>query len=84
MEAFLRHSTAFSAERPRISAVLEAATPSRWPNKGTEIRAKIAANRAKRLSIAGAMKKEASVTEHTVHKEDFAGLRISGPLDTNH
>ena len=60
------------------------ATSPRRADKGAEIRARIAANRAKRLSIAGAMKKEASVTEHTVHKEDFAGLRISGPLDTNH
>src|SRR5262249_14678589 len=60
------------------SAVLEPATPSRGSNKGAEIRAKIAANRAKRLRIADAMKKEVGVTEHTVHKEDFGGLAYIG------
>ena len=46
------------------------------PSKGAEIRAKIAANRAKRLAIADAMKREAGVTEHTVpvHKEDLNGF----------
>src|SRR5262249_18109089 len=56
----------------------EPATPSRGSNKGSEIRAKIAANRAKRLRIADAMKKEAGVTAHTVHKEDFGGLAYIG------
>ena len=56
----------------------ESATPSRASNKGADIRAKIAANRAKRLSIADAMKKEAGVTAHTVHKEDFGGLAYIG------
>src|SRR5215475_9445288 len=60
------------------SAVLEPATPSRGSSKGAEIRAKIAANRAKRLRIADAMKNEAGVTEHTVHKEDFGGLAYIG------
>ena len=39
-------------------------------SKGEEIRAKIAANRAKRLAIADAMKREAGVTGHEVHNED--------------
>jgi hypothetical protein len=47
--------------------------------KGPEIRAKIAANRAKRLGIAAAMKREAGVTEHTVHEWDDSGLAY---LDT--
>jgi hypothetical protein len=50
----------------------------RSTTKGAEIRAKIAANRAKRLAIADAMKREAGVTEHTVHKEDFGGLAYIG------
>ncbi len=53
------------------------AAPSR-DGKGAEIRAKIAANRAKRLGIAAAMKREAGVTEHTVHKEDYGGLAYIG------
>src|SRR5215468_8283540 len=53
-------------------------TPSRGSKKGDEIRAKIAANRAKRLRIAEAMKHEAGVTEHTVHKEDFGGVTYIG------
>lgn len=54
-------------------------------SKGELIRAKIAANRAKRLAIADAMKREAGVTGHEVHAEDFGGLaylgtgRISSP-----
>src|SRR5262245_2991926 len=60
------------------SAVLERAVISRVFNKGAEIRAKIAANRATRLSIAEAMKREAGVAEHTVHKADFGGLAYIG------
>src|SRR5499427_9727019 len=60
------------------SAVLHPTAQLRGSNKGPEIRAKIAANRAKRLSIADAMKKEAGVTAHTVHKEDFGGLAYIG------
>ena len=60
------------------SPVLEPSTSSRGSTKGAEIRAKIAANRAKRLRIADAMKHEAGVTEHTVHKEDFGGLAYIG------
>jgi hypothetical protein len=45
---------------------------------GQEIRAKIAANREKRLSIAEAMKQEAGVTEHTVNTENFSGLAYLG------
>ena len=54
------------------------ATPSRERNKGAEIRAKIDANRAKRLAIADAMKREAGVAGHNVHKEDFGGLAYIG------
>jgi len=39
------------------SAVLEPATASQGSNKGAEICAKVAANRAKRLKIAEAMKR---------------------------
>jgi hypothetical protein len=60
------------------SAVLEASIPSRASSKGAKIRAKIAANRSKRLRIADAMKREAGVTEHTVHKEDFGGVAYIG------
>ena len=45
-------------------------------SNGEEIRAKIADNRAKRLAIADAMKREAGVTGHEVHKEDFGGLAL--------
>jgi hypothetical protein len=60
------------------SVVLEPTTPLRGPNKGAEIRAKIAANRAKRLGIADAMKNEAGVTAHTVNRENLAGLAYIG------
>ena len=60
------------------SAVLEPATASQGSNKGAEICAKVAANRAKRLKIAEAMKREAGVTAHTVHQEDFGGLAYIG------
>jgi len=58
----------------------EIVAPATWRgrNKGDEIRAKIAANRAKRLRIADAMKKEAGVTEHTIHQEDFGGVAYIG------
>jgi hypothetical protein len=46
--------------------------------KGEEIRANIADNRAKRLAIADAMKREAGVTGHEVIKEDFGGLAYLG------
>ncbi|HEX5957330.1 MAG TPA: hypothetical protein VFY92_01565 [Hyphomicrobiaceae bacterium] len=51
-----------------------------FASKGDEIRARIAANRAKRLAIAEAMKREAGVTEHWVHqdKEDLSGLAYIG------
>ncbi len=48
--------------------------PRRAKASGAEIRAKIAANRSKRLAIAEAMKREAGVTKHDVHEEDFGGL----------
>lgn len=45
---------------------------------GAEIRAKIAANRSKRLAIAEAMKREAGVTFHSVHAdmEDRTGVAL--------
>src|SRR6516165_6402198 len=60
------------------SVVLEPTRLARGSNKGAEIRAKIAANRAKRLRIADGMKEEAGVTEHTVHNEDSGGLAYIG------
>jgi hypothetical protein len=60
------------------SSVLEPAASARVFNKGAEIRAKIAANRAKRLKIADAMKKEAGVTGHTVNEVDLRGLAYIG------
>ena len=47
-------------------------------NKGTEIRAKVAENRARRLAIAEAMKREAGVTGHEVNREGFGGLAYIG------
>src|SRR6516164_8606604 len=60
------------------SAVLEPSISSRGSTKGAEIRAKIAANRAKRLKIAAAMKDEAGVTAHAVNNENLAGLAYIG------
>jgi hypothetical protein len=76
-------STAFPAypASSRLSAstaVLSSTASSRGSTKGAEIRAKIAANRAKRLKIADAMKKEAGVTDHTVNHEDLGGLAYIG------
>ena len=73
-------SFAFIAPMVLNSAIVarEPPTSSRATNKGAEIRSRIAANRAKRLRIADAMKQEAGVTEHTVHKEDFGGLAYIG------
>jgi hypothetical protein len=55
---------------------------SRSKPSGKQIRAKIAANREKRLDIAEAMKAEAGVTEHAINTEDFSGLAYSntGPI----
>jgi hypothetical protein len=50
------------------------ATPCKPSGKGTAIRARIAANREKRLAIAEAMKREAGVTEHTVFREGQEGI----------
>lgn len=46
--------------------------------KGDQIRARIEANRIKRLSIAESMKEEAGVTGHEINREDFAGLAYIG------
>lgn len=42
--------------------------------RGAEIRAKIAANRQRRLAIAAAMKTEAGVEEHEINKRTLAGV----------
>ncbi len=61
----------------------------RKPTKGDEIRARIEANRRKRLAIAEAMKAEAGVVEHNVWEHEFAGLaelengRIHSPEGRN-
>ena len=67
-----------NAEPPANIADAPPTTPSGKHNKGAEIRAKIATNRAKRLAIADAMKREAGVAGHNVHKEDFGGLAYIG------
>src|SRR5215813_4383263 len=61
-----------------VSTEIVAPARLRRSDKGDEIRAKIAANRAKRLRIADAMKREAGVTAHTVNKEILAGLAYIG------
>src|SRR5262245_25584038 len=73
-----RGSLQSTAVAPAILAYESLTTPSRGGNKGAEIRAKIAANRVKRLAIADAMKREAGVAGHNVHKEDFGGLAYIG------
>ncbi|MCB1512718.1 MAG: hypothetical protein KDJ36_17620 [Hyphomicrobiaceae bacterium] len=63
--------------------------PPRKPTKGDEIRARIEANRRKRLAIAESMKAEAGVVEHNVWEHEFAGLaelengRIHSPEGRN-
>ena len=49
-------------------------------SKGEEIRANIAANRAKRLDIADAMNREVGVIGHEVHKEDLEVRGTHWPL----
>ncbi|MCU0732900.1 MAG: hypothetical protein MUE84_15115 [Hyphomonas sp.] len=56
----------------------EPATAEGKPSKGEEIKARIAANREKRLRIAEAMKQEAGVTGHEINTENFAGLAFIG------
>jgi hypothetical protein len=48
------------------------------PRKGDEIRARIEANRRKRLEIAEAMKREAGVTDHEINYRDLGGLAYTG------
>ncbi len=67
-----------------------AATPQLGVRKlsGAEIKAKIAANRSKRLAISEAMKREAGVAEHTVWQQEsglaFIGTgRIASPEGRN-
>jgi len=62
-----------------MSAVLAHQEPSvPAPSKGDEIRARIEANRLKRLAIAEAMKQEAGVTGHEINRENFGGLAYIG------
>lgn len=62
-----------------MSAVLARQEPlSPAPRKGDQIRARIDANRAKRLAIAETMKREAGVTGHEINREDFGGLAYIG------
>lgn len=62
-----------------MSAVLARQEPlSPAPSKGDKIRARIDANRLKRLAIAEAMKREAGVTGHEINREDFGGLAYIG------
>jgi hypothetical protein len=58
--------------------MLAASKQSASLNKGDKIRAKIEANRQKRLAIAEAMKKEAGVTDHEINREDLRGLAYIG------
>lgn len=61
------------------SSLFATAVPKRsGPAAGADIRARIARNRARRLSIADAMKLEAGVTGHEVNTENFAGLAYLG------
>lgn len=48
------------------------------PSKGEEIRAKIEANRQKRLRIADAMKAEASVIDHDINYGGLDGMAFGG------
>ena len=75
-----RRSLQSKAVASAILAYNSPTTPShgRGGNKGAQIRAKIAANRARRLAIADAMKREAGVAGDNVHKEDFGGLAYIG------
>lgn len=61
-----------------VSPSAVAAQHSSKGGKGAEIRAKIAANRAKRLAIAEAMKREAGVTTHEINKKDLSGYAYFG------
>lgn len=62
-----------------MSAVLaHQEPPSPAPRKGDQIRARIEANRLKRLAIAEAMKQEAGVTGHEINGENFGGLAYIG------
>ena len=71
--------------------VSNAKKKTRPSSDGSQIAAKIVANRLKRLAIAEAMKSEAGVTDHTVNKQatDLSGLawthtgNIRSPLGRN-
>lgn len=65
-------------EPPSAPLPAEPATVEAKPSKGQEIRARIAANREKRLQIAEAMKQEAGVTGHEINTENFGGLAYIG------
>lgn len=63
-----------TSHRPRPALV--ASTAATGQSRSEQIRARIAANREKRLRIAEAMKAEAGVTEHELNasREDFSGV----------
>ena len=46
--------------------------------KGNQIRARIEANRRKRLEIAESMKREAGVTDHDINERDLGGIAYIG------
>jgi len=73
------HSTARVPSKRHGAPPPPAIEPSRHPSprqptKGELIRAKIEANRQKRLAIADAMKAEAGVTQHDVNFWDLSGI----------
>ncbi len=67
-------------EANAASISTEPVTAEGKPSKGKEIRARIEANREKRLRIAEAMKQEAGVTGHefNARREDLSGLAFIG------
>lgn len=68
---------AFEQGEPTAESATVGPTPvAAGPSKGEQIKARIAANREKRLGIAEAMKQEAGVTEHELNenREDLSGL----------
>lgn len=66
------NAKAMQAESPHKS------TEAQPPTKGEEIRAKIEANRLKRLRISDAMKAEAGVTGHEINTESYSGIAYLG------
>lgn len=67
-------------EEEAATTAIETAPVPPGPSKGELIKARIAANREKRLRIAEAMKQEAGVTGHefNARREDLSGLAFIG------